>query len=325
MSKLKKKPPKNKKGKILFIILLYMILCGVSIDIFIDKSYSYVWEKVSKLEEEAQQSLKDFFKNQNTYTVGGFFGDGNSHKYRAFIDTYYSNTKPEYTESKPPDDYCYRKILNDMYYSNRGVKYTETERPKNRYRRMLDGKQFDIYKFFKIDLSKHGWELFVAQEGQESFITYTLYPAYVAYEKPKNLYMYDWMPPVEICVGEMYDTWVNNSKQGIVDCYKKGSKRMVDDFIRDFGNEYYQLESGSAHVSFSSIDVMSNGYYYRVIAYAKDCRKYKIAAKQDKIDREIEDLQTKGIIIISCFFLVISVIHVCLMRKGNNNLKIKKI
>jgi serine/threonine protein kinase len=292
----KKKSTKNKKWKTPLIILLYIVLYGISVGVFIDQSDHYIWRKEARLEKEAQQSLKNFFKDQDQY-----------------IDDYYSNHSVKYTESAihkiPPS----KNYLDDDDF----------------YKRVVDNwkEQFsDIYKSFEIDDTYDGWRLFVAKKDGDSKIWLSsIYPSYVGYRKQDNSYSYNWIPSVEDCVKEAYEFWVSNPKSQYIDDYKKGNKRIVENFIADFGNDYFSMElsddkSSQRHTETVFGTAGSGGYmyngYYKVFAektYYDEI--YEIMRNDNKIDRDIEELHTNGIIIISCFFIVVMGIHVFIYRR----------
>jgi serine/threonine protein kinase len=242
----------------------------------------HIEDKETKLRKNAYDYFNNFFRHQDIY-----------------IDTYYSDQKIKYTQSTNPEKKPNSSLLNEW-----------------------SEKFSDIYKFFKIDNNFNGWQLFVAQRIMENTIcTYNIYPSYVGYKRQENQYMYNWIPSVPDCVEEAYDFWVNNTKSQYIEYYKKGNKHSVEDFISDFGNEYYYLQKKIDKqpivLGIGTAGWMYNGFY-KVFAERLNYTYYEIVKNERAIEENKIKILTTGIGLAIAFALIIILIYWFIIIQKNN-------
>ena len=272
------------------MLFVYIIVYGILIKVFIDKSNNYIDEKKWKLESKAEQDIENLFGKQDTY-----------------IDTYYSNNDIKYYKTNILDILLKDEELQTFWDSQIA--------PQKDY-------YLDCYSFFETDSINNGWELFVVKKWSPyNFITFNVYPAYVGYRIQTNSYLYNLMPSVQEAIENAYTHYPSDAD------YKKGSKRRIDNFISDFENEYFKLVRNE-NFYFSSYNVSTVittklfDDYVKVFMKGKNSTMYTITEKVDVINRDKKDLKIKRIIIISCIFIGVIVLHIFLFwhRKRINNM-----
>jgi len=269
------------KKKIIITTLSYMF----SIVILVGFTYLYINHKDNTLREQAYNTFDIFFKNQNKY-----------------IDTQFSGRRIKYSLSSNPE----KKPVKNEFNTNPIGNF------KSLYESDMDewnDKFSDIYKFYKIDETNDGWQLFVAEkEGYGTMILYSIYPSWVGYKKQESSYMYNWLPAVETCVNEAYDFWTNNSKSNFFEFYKKGNESLVYDLISNVRNEYYnwygkdKIQPAFIEGKIGTAGYMHNGYYKTFIEVTKYST-YEIEHDEQAVKNDRNHLLLIGGIILTAIFL----------------------
>jgi hypothetical protein len=233
----------------------------------------YIEDKDNKLRRNAYNYFNDFFRYQDVY-----------------VDTDYSNQQVKYIQSSNPEK---RPKKDDYLFEDWNEKFS------------------DIYKLFKIDNIYNGWQLFIAQRSGQYLITYYICPSYVGYKKQKYQYGYNWIPSVPNCVEEAYDFWTTNDKSQYIDNYRKGNKRIVENFISDFGNEYYDFTARTETINsrIGTAGWMYNGFY-KVFAERSNYTYYEIARDEYTIEKDKTKILTVGIITLTIAFIFITILFV---------------
>ena len=258
-------------NKKIILTSLGYILCIVLIVV---GTNHFIDNKSRKLYKEACDSFDNFFRNQDK-----------------FIDTDYSNQSIKYVQCRIPE-----KPTSAL------LEYAKED---------WDTKFSDIFQLYEINKIFKGWQLFVAEKhGHNTMLTYEIYPSYVGYITQESPYYYSWIPSVETCVEESYDFWINNPKSQHIEFYKKGSKKLVNDFIKNFGNKYFRWDENTNKIrllsgsSIGTAGYMYNGYY-KAFAEMTQYATYEVIRNENAIMKEKKKIIIVSIAILTAIFLCI--------------------
>lgn len=231
----------------------------------------YIENKTNKFWFQIEESFENFFRNQ--------------HK---FVDTGYANRTVKYSQVSNPEAKPFLK--NDLDSWNE--------------------KHFDIYKYFKIDDTHNGWNLFVATAYAGYYIViYYIYPSYVGYRKQENSYIHEWIPSVETCINEAYDFCINNPQSQYIDYYQRGNSNRILDLIRNSQNEYFHWNPSKDKIQLSSTEgkIGTMGYmydsYYRVFMESTKWETYEIERQNDVIESDKKNRKITGGVILTLVLL----------------------
>ena len=279
------------KKKFLIVIAIYVVAI---ICLFLGTNH-YINKKDERLRRQATELFDDFFRNQNK-----------------FVDTRFANERVVYSivsvpEQFRPSDSCERDLAHT-----------------------------DIFRWFELrdgDIDwMIGWTLSVMERESPGgrfgavrrIVLYEIYPTHVAWRGRESSW---WSPhpAIEVSVRNAYHFWTTNQRSDLARYYQRGSRRRVDELIRDVPNEYYTWRRSNCN--FGSVTRTMFTDFYQVFAEETRPSVYNLVRRCYVIYREKETILITGGVILTIIllcFIVLLLVQRSREKKKNAENKIKE-